>query len=178
MKKAAKCSYILKDPFNPSKKNIFYKIWYTGYNFCQLRNFENYFLDFQEIFFDKQAKDIFDKVSLSVKEGHLGQARKFLNDEIISTFSDEDTGNNLEENKKEELLKLLPTQTSNWEIVHARTLYLDDILEPLSNTYAQITMKYSTPEKKENYVVFERNCMNNLSYHSWKIFVLNYQYFK
>lgn len=80
-------------------------------------------------------------------------------------------------NKHDYLYQYFNQETSNWEIVHARTLYLADIVEDFNKNYAQITLKFSTKMNKDNYIVFERNLGKNMSFYSWKIYIINYGYF-
>ena len=65
--------------------------------------------------------------------------------------------------------------TTNWEIVYAKTYYTSTLFAELTNNFAQIYLKFKTPEIKETkHIVFERNYSNNNSRYYWKIFVVDY----
>ena len=55
--------------------------------------------------------------------------------------------------------------TYDWKIVQARVLYLGQCLEELDTNHAQIKMKFSTDHEKDNYIVFERQLTQNLSFY-------------
>lgn len=73
---------------------------------------------------------------------------------------------------------LVPIKTDNWKIVHARTFYNSDMLGDMNKNFAQITMTYSSDKKPDNYIVFERRVSNRLTFYSWRIFILNYEYYE
>jgi len=76
------------------------------------------------------------------------------------------------ENKKVDLLKdFFKCNTSNWKIVHARTLWDNTFPALQEMSYAQITMKYRANEDEDRYIVFERKLSNNISFLSWKVFL-------
>lgn len=77
----------------------------------------------------------------------------------------------------EKLKKYFPKNTSDWKIVHSRTFYNTDILGELDRNFAQITMRYKTEDHKYKYMVFERQCSQNLTYFSWRIFIVDYNYY-
>ncbi len=163
----AKCSNILKDPYNLKYSNKLK-------NYINMRNFENYFLDFAAYRFPVQAKQIFDELGYALKQGNSGIVHRSLNENVYFAFRDEKNDKIV---KQDFLYNYFNTETFGWKIVQARTLYLGDITEDLGRNYAQITMTYSTKDLKDNYIVFERNLAKNLSFYSWKIFVINYKKF-
>ena len=79
---------------------------------------------------------------------------------------------------REFLLKIFYRPTHSWKIVHARTLYLTELMEELSNNFAQITMSYKTEDdNKENFIIFERDISENFCLYNWKIFLVKYPNF-
>jgi len=134
-------------------------------NLC---NFQNYFVDFLPMTFSNQAKQIFEEVGYGLKEGNLNLISKILNENV---FNDGE----LKENNH--LTEIFCQKTSDWKIVHARTLYLTDFLDSLSNNYAQITLSYMSEDKQVKYIVFEREISNNYLFYHWKIFIPKYHYF-
>jgi hypothetical protein len=79
--------------------------------------------------------------------------------------------------ENEHLLKIFNQKTYNWKIVHARTLYLTEFMEEMTNNFAQITMSYIGEDKKQHYIVFEREITQNFCFYNWKIFLAKYEYF-
>lgn len=164
----AKCSNILKDPFKTKYSKPMFYFWYNKMRtYLNIKNFENYFVDFQPYLFPEQAKQIFDEVGHGIKEGNLNIISKNLNENLIIDPKGDNKYLNDIFNKK----------TYGWEIVHARTLYLTEFMEELSNNYAQITLSYFTEQLEKNYIVFEREITLNYSMYHWKIFIPKYEYF-
>ncbi len=170
----AKCSNILKDPYNNKSRNLFYLFKNKILTFMSTKNFENYFLDFNTYNFSTFAKQIFDEVGYGLRTGNLDLFARNLNENVYFALRDEKL--DYKNTTEDFLVKCFPLKTEKWEIVHARTLFLSDL--DFSQAYAQITMKYSTEEKEDNYIIFERTVVNNMCFYHWKIFVLNYQYYK
>jgi len=142
--------------------------------FINIKNFENFFLDFQSFTFPKYAQQIFKEVGWALKDDNNSILMRSLNENIFYAVRDEKSDKH---NKNDYLVQYFNQETSDWKISHARTLYLADIVEDFNRNYAQITMKFSTSNNTENYIVFERNLGKNLSFYSWKIFIINYGYF-
>lgn len=170
-----KCSCILKDPYNNLSKNIFYMIYNKARTLANLKNMENYFVDFQMSSFPKYAKQIFDEVGYGLRTSNTDLFTKNLNENIYYALRDEKdtkiTGDDF-------ISRFFSIKTSNWQIVSARCLYLNEFADDFTQNFAQITMKYSTDEKKDNYIVFERCIAHNFSLYNWKIFIINYEYYK
>jgi len=171
-----RCSSILKDPYNPNSKNPLKMFINLIKTYTSLKDFENFFLDFHSSYFPSQAKQIFDEVGYGLKKGVPELFAKNLNDNIYHALSDEKSDYHKIDN--DYVVNLFHTKTYDWKIVQARVLYLNEFTEDLTNNYAQITMQYSTDKKKNNYIVFERPLVNNYSFYYWKIFVVNYEYYK
>jgi len=88
-----------------------------------------------------------------------------------------DPEHNLSSNGKSHFInKYFVPDSYNWKIIHARTEYKGGMMSELEDSYAQITMKYSTAEKEDNYIVFERRLIDNNNYLYWKIFTVGYDY--
>ena len=141
-----------------------------------LKNFENYFVDFQYDTFPKYAKQIFDEVGYGLRTNNLDLFSKNLNENVYFALRDDKTDS--KSFGEDYLVKCFPLNTTNWEIVHARSLFLQEITDDFSQIFAQITFKYDTEAQKDNYIVFERCLANSYSFYHWKIFVINYEYFK
>ena len=171
-----KINIIFKDPFNNNSKNPFYLLKNKFQTFLNLKNFENYFVDFQMDTFPKYAKQIFDEVGYGLRTNNTDLFTKNLNENVYFALREEKADpKNLTEDY---LVKCFPLNTKNWEIVHSRSLFLQEVADDFSQSYAQITLKYETDLKKDNYIVFERCIANNYSFYNWKIFIINYEYFK
>jgi hypothetical protein len=171
-----KCSSILKDPFNNKSRNPLYIAYNAMRTFINLRNFENYFVDFQHVSFQKFAKQIFEEVGYGLKTGNPELFSKNLNENVYYALREEKS--DFKNSGEDFLAKIFCTKTSDWEIVHARTLFLAEITEDFSQNYAQITLKYKTEQKPNNYIVFERCLAHGNCFYYWKIFIINYEYFK
>jgi hypothetical protein len=109
-----------------------------------------------------------------LKDENYAILTRSLNENIYYAVRDEKTDKH---NKNDYLTQYFNQETFDWKIVQARVLYLGDIVEDFNKNYAQITLKFSTKMNKDNYIVFERNLGKNLSFYSWKIFIINYDYF-
>jgi hypothetical protein len=171
-----KCSSILRDPYNNKSKNIFYLLYNKARTLVNLKNMENYFVDFQWISFPKYAKQIFDEVGYGLRTGNTELFTKNLNENVYFALRDEKS--DLKNLSDDYIVKLFSNKSFDWEIVSARCLYLNDMAEDFSQNFSQITMKYSTEQKKDNYIVFERCMAHNYSLYNWKIFIINYEYYK
>ncbi len=170
----AKCSSILKDPYDPIMSNPFKILQNKILTFTNLKNFQSYFFDFRASKFSEQAKQIFDEVGFGLRNQNIELFSRNLNENIYYALRDERL--DYKNVNDDYLIKSFPIKNFDWKIVHARTLYLDDF--DLSQIYSQITMKYSTDEKPENYIVFERSLIHDNSFYNWKIFILDYQNYR
>lgn len=167
-----KCSNILKDPYNPNSKNLFYKLYNKIITFKNICDFEFYFVDFNRYTFPGQAKELFDAVGLGVRNENpnfLGNLNKNIYLALREEEKDEFPDNDF-------LSQYFCKNTSDWKIVSARTLYTDPT--SIEDHFAQITMKYTNEQSKENYIIFERPVSSGHSFINWDIFVINYFYYK
>ena len=137
---------------------------------------ENFFLDFNEIKFVSQAKQLFEETGYCLKDGNLSPISKILNYNIYEALRGVEP-EKFSKNKNDYIIQYFNQNTFDWKIVQARILYLSEFGEEIDQDQAQITMKFSTDTEKENYIVFERQLTQNLSFYSWKIFLINYTYF-
>jgi hypothetical protein len=125
---------------------------------------ENYFIDLNRCYFHKYAKALYDDVSDALDKNDKYILERTLNPIYLESF------------ENDTIKKYFPKNTSDWEIVHGRIFWNGDIFAALDNHYAQITMMFKA-DGKDNYIIFERNLSENCQYLSWKIFIINYNYF-
>lgn len=179
---------LIQNPYRIKPKIPFYNLWNRFVNFIELQNFQNYFLDFDKNEFEKrQAKMIFDEIGSLLDRKEFSNASKHLNEHLLnvikyfifvnrSQISFRIYNNNFlksyRENKKVDLLKdFFKAHTSDWKIVHARTLWDNSFPALQEISYAQMTLKYRANENEDRYIVFERKLSNNISFLSWKVFI-------
>lgn len=153
---------------------MLYKLKTKIGNYKELRNFEVFFVDFQELYFNKQAQTIYEEVAKAVRIDNMSTLSKTLNENVYFAYRDDKFHL---KNREDGLTEIFPLNTKDWKIVQAKTSYNGDMISPLSNHYAQITMQFKTEKDEVKYIVFERNLSQNISFHSWKIFIPNYIYF-
>jgi hypothetical protein len=171
----ARCSDILKDPYKTSGGPI-YKFRNSIVTYINLRNMENFFLDFDETKFSSQAKQIFEETGYCLRDGNLSPISRMLNYNIYQALRSTDPEKHTKD-KNDYIVQYFNQKTFDWKIKQARILYLSEFMQELNEDQAQITMKFSTEQEKDNYIVFERKLTDNLSFYSWKIFLINYAYF-
>lgn len=138
--------------------------------FINVNNFEYYFIDFNKHFFGKHAKQIYENVRFGLQ-----------NDTQLAHYYFQSNILELEElsNKKNAsfLKEIFKYDTFDWKIVSCRTNYAYSFTNQVYENYAQITMKYnyiSDNNKYTKYIVLQRNFLENVSYHSWKIMIPDY----
>jgi hypothetical protein len=141
----AKCSSILKDPYDNFSKSPFYILRNKISTFVNVKNFQSYFNDFREKRFPEEAKQIFDEVGYGLKHHNQELFTKNLNENIYFALRDEKS--DFKTSSNDYLTQYFTRKNFDWKIVHARTNYLDDY--ELAQIYAQITMKYSTEENRK-----------------------------
>lgn len=139
--------------------------------FVDITNYNTYFIDFSHFKINSQLKQIYDNIKEGLTEGNKNQAHGYFHKNIL-LFEEQCNKNNLSF-----ISKYFKYETDNWTIVQARTLYSYNIMSPLNEVFAQITAKYNekTPNGNvEKYIVFERRLSENVTFHSWKVFVIDY----
>lgn len=137
----------------------------SKYHLSQL---EFYYLDFKKGKFNNQAAQIYKNVKYAVETNNKALFRKYFLSNVLDH----------EESGKLNIKEIFQYETFDWKIMNCTNLYAGNILNPLHHNFSQITMEYKIKINKDHivtkYMVFQRPFSENVSYHSWKIFIPDY----
>ena len=181
-------STMLKNPYKINQ-NICQKMKTNILKYIHLKNFEVYFIDFNRNTFCQQVNIIFENIKEGMEKSDSTLIQRYLGENIY--LYEEKSQKNLQTSYLKNHFMIKPY---NWKIVNATTLYGFGLASPLWEDYAQITLQYNieVPNKNKSldskdeiisnkrekeltkYIVLQRNLAENISFHSWKIIVLDY----
>lgn len=155
--------------------NILYKLANKIITKVNILNCEYVYLDFKKELINKQIEQIYKNVKLGIETNNDKLINKYFHANLLT----------IEKNShiREYINSFFKHDTYDWKIVHCRTLYAFGATSPIHEYFSQITMQYKykslnkeSGENSENvnYMVLQRCFAENISFHSWKIFVLDY----
>jgi hypothetical protein len=136
-----------------------------------MNNYLIYFLDFKKNSITQQFKTIYDNINEGLRTENKDLTYRYFHSNILNF---EEVCN---KNGTSFIKPFFENKTSNWTVVQARTLYSYNFLSALNENFAQITVKYiehTSTGEIERYIVFERALSDNISFHSWRVFVVDY----
>lgn len=164
--------YNTKNPYTPSLQKSLYnklKMYLNKFHFKFL------FLDYNPDKISKQTKQIYTNIYNSINN---------KNDTNKDLYLHYCTPSVLKMNAEMNILKqtFSHKETYDWKVVNSVLIFngnLGTFISP-NESYAQLTMEYKVKQQdgvteETKYILFQRNIVENVSYHSWKVLIPDYE---
>jgi hypothetical protein len=173
--KIVKFSNILIQP-PPLKLNLIKGFGNTLINVFERVNFETYFLDFHPKKINGQLHQIYKNIQKGFNDSqHYELALHYFHFNVKNF----ELNYNFHNNGDSFYAKHFQYDSYDWKAIHFRTLYNPILKDPIESTFAQLTAKYKIKnqdnEEEVKYMIFQRSLGENLTFHSWRILVVDYQ---
>ena len=139
-------------------------------------NYNLYFLDYNKKDFSSQLHQIYNNIKEDYKTNNIPKdITLFYLHKNLSEFE----AKYISSYGKSYFIDYFKNETFDWKVVKCSTIYGFSILSPLNKTFGQVTVEYKEKLANDNvltrYMVFQRNLVENLSFHSWKVFIVDYK---
>lgn len=166
---------VLNRPYKANEPFLF-KLYCNLLSKIERYNYFLYFNDYNDKLITFQLKQIYNNIKEDY-ESHQSSKElvKFYFHKNLLNFEN----NYYQNNNKSFFSGYFKNETYNWEIVRCSSIHGYNFASPIEHSFAQITAKYkekiSEDKIIDRYMVFQRCLIENISFHSWKVFVIDYK---